>query len=117
MQGESDTDTKQNQAVNGKYSKEYAQNLTALINDLRLVYGKDLCFVIGKLSDNQKGTSIEEYRNNVRQCQEQVAKEVPLTAIVNTDGFSLKPDRLHFDAKGQQDLGEGFAKEMQGLLK
>jgi hypothetical protein len=116
MQGESDADTKQNQATNGKYSLEYGRNLSALINDLRLLYGKDLRFVIGELSTNQKGTGAEEYLNNVRKGQEQAAKDVPLTGIVNTDGFSLKPDRLHFDAKGQQDLGAGFAKEMQRLL-
>jgi lysophospholipase L1-like esterase len=117
MQGESDADNKQNQAANGKYSSEYGQNLTALINDLRLLYGTELRFVIGELSTNQKGAGSDEYLNNVRKGQEQVAKEVPLTGIVNTDGFSLKPDRLHFDAKGQQDLGEGFAKEMRRLLQ
>jgi len=116
MQGESDADNKQNQAANGKYSLEYGQNLTNLINDLRLVYGKDLRFVIGELSVNQKGAGADEYINNVRKGQEQTAKDLPQTGIVNTNDFPLKPDHLHFNAAGQQSLGNAFAQEMQRLL-
>ncbi|MDR2463615.1 MAG: sialate O-acetylesterase [Verrucomicrobiales bacterium] len=116
MQGESDADTKQNDAEGGKYSLEYGKNLAELIKDARLTFSGDLRFVIGKLSSKQKNTGKEEYRDNVRAGQERTAKEVPMTGIISTDEFSLKPDQLHFDAAGQQAMGRAFAKEMLRLL-
>jgi len=115
MQGEGDTDTRQNQATSGKYSLEYAQNLTNFIHDIRLTYGQNLCFVIAELSQNQTGTGPAIYRDNVRHCQEQVSRAEPLTGIINTDSFGLKSDHIHFDAAGQQAMGYAFAKEMQRL--
>jgi lysophospholipase L1-like esterase len=117
MQGEGDTDTRQNQATNGKYSLEYSQNLTDFIRDIRLTYGKDVYFVIGELSKNQTGTGPAIYRDNVRRCQEEIAKSDPLTGIINTDTCGLKSDNIHFNAAGQQAMGYAFAKEMQRLLE
>lgn len=107
MQGESD-------AV-ATYSVQYQANLANFINDIRLTYGADLPFVIGGLSNYQTSLNTT-YRNDVRAGQEAVADGDPLTGIVNTNGFQLKSDNLHWDAIGQQQLGEAFALEMQKYL-
>jgi hypothetical protein len=107
MQGESD-------AVPIR-SERYGANLTAFIADLRARYGVELRFVIGELSVNQTALSLP-LLGDVREGQEAVAAADPLTGLINTDDFSLKIDRLHFDTYGQLDMGAAFAAEMQNLL-
>lgn len=107
MQGESDAIATQ--------SANYQGNLTAFIGDIRLTYGADLPFVIGRLSVAQTGTGSEVDRNNVRTAQDNVAANDPFTALVNTDSFGLS-DNLHFDGAGQQALGSAFASSMQTLV-
>ncbi|HTJ77934.1 MAG TPA: sialate O-acetylesterase [Rariglobus sp.] len=109
MQGESDA-----VVVNGvDESLVYQANLTNFIKDVRMTYGANLPFVIGRLSVNQTGTGPAAQRGNVITAQNAVTASLPRVGIVNTDSFSLKSDNLHFDATGQQDLGSGFATAMQ----
>ena len=107
MQGESDT-------LDGTRANAYEANLTAFIDDVRQTIGSDLPFVIGRLSSAQTALNATRLQT-VRDAQTAVASADPLVGIVNTDGFSLKSDDLHFDAQGQQELGSGFAAVLSGL--
>lgn len=109
MQGESD-------AADATNSSAYGTNLIAFIRDIRLTYGANLPFVIGELSVNQTGTGLAVYRNNVRSGQASVGSSVVYTSLVNTDSFELKSDNLHFDAIGQQALGNAFASSLRNLM-
>lgn len=98
MQGESDTSE--------PHVSNYAANLTTFISDLRLTYGADIPFAIGRLPD---------FRENpvalakMRTAQESVAALGPLNLLVSTDGFGQNGDNIHFNAAGQLLLGQGFA--------
>lgn len=95
----------------------YEANLTEFIGDIRSTYGADLPFVIGQLSENQTGTSGSDgAREFVRTSQANVAAALPNTELVVTNTFGLLSDNLHFNASGQQDLGNAFAGQMQSLL-
>lgn len=114
QQGESDT--------NAETARNYEKNLTDLIQRVRkdLFGGKANPFTIGGLSDSQddeirvpgKGWFI------VRKAQEAVAKAIPNTAFVNSDGFGTRPgDRIHFNHEGQLALGKAHAEALLGLEK
>jgi hypothetical protein len=112
MQGESDATI-----VNGvDESLQYQTELTNFIGDIRLTYGANLPFVIGELSSKQTGTGATAQRNNVRAAQVAVGSTLPDTAVVNTDTFPLNSDALHFSTVGQEDLGYGFATDLQSFL-
>jgi hypothetical protein len=104
MQGEADAD-KENSA------NQYEENLKRFIADIRLTYGKDLPFVIGQVSQ----TALKQLET-LRTAQANVARDVPLTGMVDTKGLTMK-DALHFDGAGQIILGRKYAEEMQRLLK
>ncbi len=108
MQGESAT-------ASDERHDAYEAGLTNFIADVRLTYGEDLPFVLGQLSLGQ--TFLDPTRlASVRTMQANVAAGHAFTSMVVTDGFSIKSDDLHFDASGLQDLGYGFATEMQALV-
>jgi hypothetical protein len=112
MQGESDA------VINSGVDESlaYQTNLTNFIDDVRLTYGADLPFVIGELSVNQTGTGAAQQRANVMAAQVAVSKALPDVGIVNTNSFPLNSDNLHFSTVGQEDLGDGFATQMEALL-
>lgn len=86
----------------------YEVNLTAFIADVRATYGVGLPFVISRLSTAQ--TSLDAARMAVvRAAQAAVADSDPRAALLDTDGFGMLGDNLHFDAAGQQQLGNGGA--------
>jgi hypothetical protein len=97
MQGESDT---------GANATAYQANLTAFISDIRLTYGANLPFAIGRLSDFQ--TAVADL-NTIRTAQQNVDALSPLNLLINTDGFGQNGDNLHFNAAGQLALGQAFA--------
>ncbi|QNN23470.1 sialate O-acetylesterase [Planctomycetales bacterium ZRK34] len=107
MQGESD-------AGNTTYANAYAANLAAFIADVRLTFGADLPFVIGRLSSGQTAINATNLQT-LRDAQNTVAAADALTGLVDTDTFSLKSDHLHFDPAGQQSLGSAFAEELLTL--
>jgi hypothetical protein len=75
---------------------------------VRLTYGAGLPFVVSRLSSGQTSLNATEL-GLVRDAQTTVAAADPLTALLDTDGFGIKTDNLHFDAVGQQQLGNGAA--------
>ena len=115
QQGERDV------VLGGTASSEYEVNFRSLIHDMRATYGSQLPFVFGRLSQQQtnltdpgRGTPMDFAL--VREAQQRVHETEPTTQIVDTDTFSLLPDRLHFDTLGQQQLGTAMALAMQELL-
>ena len=100
MQGESD-------AVNG-YENQYQANLTAFIADVRATYGADLPFIIGRLSSAQTNLPAGALAT-VRAAQSAVADTVAKVTLIDTDTFGIQTDNLHFDAAGQQALGNASA--------
>lgn len=100
LQGERD--------AKGGLEDGYESNLTAFIADVRATYGADLLFVIGRLSIDQ--TDIPPGPLGVvRAAQAAVADADPRAALLDTDVFGMKGDDLHFDAAGQQQIGNGGA--------
>jgi hypothetical protein len=106
MQGESDT---------GSAATAYADHLTAFLADLRATYGANLPFVVGRLSSGQTAVPAVSLAA-VRSAQVQVAAADPWTGWVDTDDCPLLGDALHFNAAGQQLLGERFARGMHYQL-
>ncbi len=107
MQGESD-------AASSDDAWLYAERLTKLITRARADLGHPtLPFVIGRVDahiDSAEGYSLP-YVNVIRQQQQFVATNVPYTSLVDTDDLTLTADHLHFDWKGELDLGLRFASE------
>ncbi len=99
MQGESD-------ANRTSWAERYEDNLRTFIEDVRLTFGQNLPFIIGRLSVGQTALNHEEL---VRAAQDVVAEENPWTGIIDTDDLTLQSDNIHFDADGQMGLGRRFA--------
>ena len=111
-QGETDTNS-------GASADSYEANLTSFIARVRtdLFAGGALPFVLSTLSDNQYTdiTTPGSGAYKVRQAQEAVAAADPKTGIVNTDGYSVRSDIIHFDHTAMVSLGQAFAAEMRAL--
>ena len=108
VQGESDTP--------GARPAYYEENLRRFTKDLRATFGDDLRVVISALSNNQTGYG-EKPRGIVRAAQEKIAAEDKRNALINTDGFGVGGDQMHFDAAGQEAIGKAGADQMLRLLK
>lgn len=100
LQGESDS---------GTASTQYATNLTNLIADVRTTYGANLPFVIGGIGYQDATSSV------VSAAQASVAAADPLTAYFNNDDVRPTPTALHFDAAGQQVIGQRYATALQSI--
>lgn len=95
LQGESDT---------GTNATNYGTNLTNFIADMRSNYGAELPFIIGGIGYQTADYSV------VSAAQENVANTIPNVAYFS-DYDLLGPTHtgLHFDAAGQQLIGERYA--------
>jgi hypothetical protein len=108
MQGESDAST-------AGYGAAYDANLTAFIADVRLTLGLPrLPFVIGRIG--QPDLHGDAGYAAVRAAQGAVAARDPWTGLIDTDGFSLKSDNLHFDGPGQMAMGYAFADKVLAVI-
>jgi hypothetical protein len=104
MQGESDSQKKE-------LANEYKNNLKKLIEAIRRDVGiKNLPFINGKIQSLNYA-----FVSTVWKAQEDIAKEIPFSALVNTD--AMDNDKLHFSSKGLIDLGKAFADEFLKLKK
>jgi hypothetical protein len=88
---------------------QYQADLTEFIADVRTEYGADLPFFLSQLSVLQTDIS-EEQLGEIRLAQANVAAGDSNAYLINTDSFGVKStDNLHFNAAGQQSLGQAFA--------
>ncbi len=127
VQGETDIDNTSSGVAPTAVSN-YAANLTALINDIRLTYNSpNLPFLFSQISKNQTVYSTPtdpDYQNylTLRAQQQLVANTVANTYLINTDGSQFTTTNpisgpgLHYDANGQQALGIAFANQMELLI-
>jgi hypothetical protein len=92
---------------------QYEANLTNFIVDVRLTYG-DIIFVISRLSSDQTAVNATGLAT-IRAAQDAVAAADPLSPLVDTDGFGMKTDNLHFDALGQQQIGDAACAQLLNL--
>jgi len=67
-----------------------------------------------RLSDGQTNTNASGLAT-VRAAQTAVAAADSLTALVDTDGFGMKTDNLHFNAVGQQQIGDATAFQLLNM--
>ncbi len=100
VQGESD---------NGN-AAAYQANLTNFIADVRATYGGDLPFIVSRLSTKQ--TAVGSGLATLRAAQDAVAAADPLTGLIDTDTFGIKGDNLHFDALGEQQIGNAAGRAL-----
>jgi lysophospholipase L1-like esterase len=103
----------------GRYEKaagQYEQNLKKIIAAFRKDLGNpELPFILAHTVDAQgKGFP---YMDQVRAAQERIAKTDPRSVLVSSEGLSTKRDNVHFDTKGQLELGRRFAKAYLELIE
>jgi hypothetical protein len=99
----------------GGYENQYEANLTDFIADVRATYGAGLSFIVIRLSSGQTNIPAAELEI-VRAAQTAVAASDPRTSLVDTDGFGLLSDNLHFDALGQQAIGSATAGRLMAFF-
>lgn len=104
VQGESDADS-------DAHATAYQVNLTNFIADVRATLGAGLPFIISRLSDGQTNGITVARRATIQSAQDSIAASDPRTSIINTNGFGLNPDNLHYNGAGQQALGAAAAIE------
>ncbi len=103
-QGESDV---------GRTTAEYQADLTEFIADVRARYGANLPFFISRLSNNQTWKDISQ----IRAAQENVAAVDANAHLIDTDGFEMRNDKVHFEETGYVALGRAFAASYLGTRK
>ena len=116
VQGESD-------AIDG-YQTEYEENLTRFIADVRATFGKDITFVLSKLSPNQlQGAPdpVPERWPVIIAAQEAVAAVDPNVAATDTIGpkyavsAGLSEGHYHFKTEGLLQIGTDLAHAMMEI--
>jgi autotransporter-associated beta strand protein len=90
---------------------QYQADLNEFIADVRTRYGANLPFFISRLSNNQTWRDITQ----VRTAQENVDAADPNAYLINTDGFDMRSDALHFEETGYVALGQAFATSYLGM--
>ena len=110
MQGETD-------AMKKGYANVYADSLKGLLEQVRADLGrKDINFVIGRISDSDRGRQFPQWET-MRKIQVEFAEADPNGAWVDTDdmndgkaasGKEVKND-VHYTVEGYKLLGQRFA--------
>lgn len=91
----------------GRTTAQYEADLNTFIGDIRTRYGEDLLFFLSRLSSGQTDVPANGLAQ-IRAAQSNVATNDSNAYLIDTDGFGLKDDALHFDAAGQVKLGKAF---------
>lgn len=103
----------------GRYeqaAKQYEQNLKKIIAAFRKDLGNPkLPFILAHTVDAQ-GRGFP-HMDQIRAAQERIAKADPHSVLVSSANLSTKRDKVHFDTKGQLELGQRFAKAYLELVK
>jgi len=118
VQGESDIDG------GAATSAAYGANLTQLITDMRATFSPTAEFYYTRISDNQtiySASGSSATRQNYQTLRDQqafVSTTVAGTKMLDIDGpqFTMNSDNLHFNAGGQQAIGNAFASAAQAYV-
>lgn len=103
MQGEADSDHLKSAAA-------YETNLRAFVRAVRQDFdAPGLPFVLGRIGDLRRDNSSHfQYSQVVRRAQADVARNVPGTYMVSSDGLERAATRIHFSSRGTYELGRRF---------
>ncbi|MCK5902917.1 MAG: hypothetical protein KAG28_07185 [Cocleimonas sp.] len=108
MQGE--RDARFPQAANA-----YLSNMTAFIRDLRYDYQSPHArFILGRINppiEHRPAVHI------IRHAQEQLMHKVHGTRYITTDDLAKADDRVHYNTRGQVQLGRRFADEFRRIYR
>lgn len=117
MQGEQDS-------KNEESARSYSANLRHLVNrlgeDLDVAGG--LPMVFGQVLPHEPAAPRFTHRNEIRRqmaiADGRSARDgsIKSARMVSTDGMSVLPDTVHYDARGQLALGKEFGLSLQKLL-
>lgn len=101
MQGESDARTV-------AQANQYAPMLSRFIQTLRQdTASPNSLFILGKV--NPDVPNAFPMLAKVQASQQLIQQTTPRTLMISTDGLTKLQDQLHYDAKGQMELGRRFA--------
>jgi hypothetical protein len=101
MQGERD-------ARNKSSASQYEGKLRRFINGLRTnLKSPNSLFIMGEINPEDPAFSMTEI---VQKAQKNIQRSSPRTMLISTDGLGKLFDHVHYDAKGQLELGKRFAK-------
>lgn len=95
-------------AKNGRTAGEYQADLVDFVAAIRNSYGDELPFFLSRLSIDQTDISLTQ-RAAIRTGQANFIASDANAYLIDTDGFEMTSDNLHFNANGQIALGEAFA--------
>jgi hypothetical protein len=105
----------ENDVQDGRTTAQYEADLNEFIADIRTRYGSGVKFFISRLSDNQTWRPASEI-NEIRTAQDNVAAADPLSYLIDTDGFEMRNDNLHFEETGYVAIGEAFGQSYLNSL-
>ncbi|MFC0017752.1 sialate O-acetylesterase [Roseibacillus persicicus] len=116
MQGEQDSKHETS-------ATSYAQNLALLRDRLQADLGltDKLPLVFGQVLPHEPALARFTHRDEVRQQMAHsdqnsgTPEAIPMARMVSTDGFSLLKDTVHYDSKGQMQLGKAFLTGLRSL--
>lgn len=117
MQGEQDS---KHEVSANAYATSLKRLRKRLSEDMKSV--ADLPLVFGQVLPHEPPLERFSHRQEIREqmaaCDASSNKPEAMTntMMVSTDGYSLLPDTVHYDAAGQLKLGEAFASAMKQLL-
>lgn len=101
MQGESDARSQAQEA------NQYGSRLWHLAERLRTdVAAPHSLLLVGQINPEHPAFLMT---NAVRQQQQRIQQQLPNTLLIPTDDLGKLPDRIHYDADGQIQLGKRFA--------
>ena len=109
MQGESDS---RYPALGPKYYDNLKILIEAFRRDLK---EPNLPFLMGRVNtpadmlDDDKKSSKFRFISDVRDAQEKAVREIPHVFLIETDDLPKQKDRIHYDPKGQLEMGKRFA--------
>lgn len=105
MQGERDARNKHNAT---RYEGQLKQFIEGLRNQL---HSPQSLFVMGQVSPEDAAFSMT---NLVQQAQSRIQQSLPRTILIPTTDLGKLQDRVHYDTRGQMELGKRFA---QAVIK
>ncbi|MFG0332413.1 MAG: sialate O-acetylesterase [Maioricimonas sp. JB049] len=107
-QGEGDSGKLENAST-------YAARLSGMIGDLRSeLDAPHVPFVMGELGRFLNPGKLRHFEL-VNEQLHTVARQIPHTAVVSSEGLEAKSDQVHFDAAALREFGRRYAKAMQSL--
>lgn len=97
------------------YKEKFMTMMTSLRRDLG---AENIPVIIGELSEriSEKFTDMGERPRLMNGIFHEIAEELPLCGVVSSDGLTLKPDGIHFDAASLREFGRRYFEAYTKLI-